>query len=314
MASPEQVDARADIWSLGVVLYELLTNTVPFMGDSLAAACLQVLTAEPRSIRETRPEVPPALEQVVMRCLAKQRDDRYSSVQELAFDLCAFLPEVGPRSDTRLRVTASSMLESGSLAALGEARTLMSFSESTRSARRAQLSNEIPIPRFRRRTLAVSAAAAALIAWGGVQAHMARAPEPVAAVAAPRGLLEREPVRPPDAQFPSETAIDVSGPVRPERAPANVSAPTQRPVRAVVAAAPSKPAPVKPFKPSPPPVQRGTTQPPAPKLTASRLSLPAPAPQPGALNAPQASDPAELVNPYPDLTPSKKSSRELVKP
>jgi serine/threonine-protein kinase len=313
MASPEQVDARADIWSLGVVLYELLTNTVPFMGDSLAAACLQVLTAEPRSIRETRPEVPPALEQVVMRCLAKQRDDRYSSVQELAFELCAFLPELGPRSDTRLRAAASSMLESGSLAALGEARTLMSFSESTRSARRAELSDQLPIPRFRRRTLAVSAAAAALIAWGGVQAHLARAPEPVAAVAAPRGLLEREPVRPQDAQIPSETAIDVTTPVHPEGAPANAGTPTQRPLRTTVAPAPGKPAPAKPFKP-PAPVQRATAQPPAPKLTTSRLSLPAPAPQPGALNAPQAADPAELVNPYPDLTPSKKSSRELGKP
>jgi serine/threonine-protein kinase len=90
MSSPDKVDARADVWSLGVVLFELLTGKVPFGGETIPVACVKVLCDEPASLREERPELPAELEAVVRRCLCKQPDERYPSVKELAQALVPF--------------------------------------------------------------------------------------------------------------------------------------------------------------------------------------------------------------------------------
>jgi serine/threonine-protein kinase len=94
--SPEQmidtssVDHRADIWSLGVVLFELLTATRPFEGSSIPEICAGVLTAPAPRLRERRPEIDPALEAIVLRCLAKNPDERHASVLSLSADLEPF--------------------------------------------------------------------------------------------------------------------------------------------------------------------------------------------------------------------------------
>ncbi|MBX3273297.1 MAG: protein kinase [Sandaracinaceae bacterium] len=88
--SPEQitnskeVDLRSDIYSLGVVLYEGLTGTVPFQADNYAALAVRIATHTPLAPRALRPDVPPALEQIVLRALARRPEDRFSSVEELA--------------------------------------------------------------------------------------------------------------------------------------------------------------------------------------------------------------------------------------
>jgi serine/threonine-protein kinase len=95
--SPEQmidtsnVDHRGDIWSLGVVLFELLTATRPFDGSTVPEVCAGVLTAPTPSLRERRHEIHPGLEAIVLRCLAKNVDDRYSDVLSLAGDLKGFV-------------------------------------------------------------------------------------------------------------------------------------------------------------------------------------------------------------------------------
>jgi serine/threonine protein kinase len=94
--SPEQVrastnlDARADIWSLGCVLYELLTGNAPFERMSLMQACAAVLEEEPLPLREGCPEASAELEGAVMRCLRKEPAERYGDIAELARALAPF--------------------------------------------------------------------------------------------------------------------------------------------------------------------------------------------------------------------------------
>lgn len=90
MTSPDKVDARADVWSLGVVLFELLTNQVPFGGDTVPVACVKVLCDEPVSLRSVRPDISVELEAVIQRCLRKQPDERFPSMKELAEALVPF--------------------------------------------------------------------------------------------------------------------------------------------------------------------------------------------------------------------------------
>ncbi len=94
--SPEQMkgarglDVRTDVWSLGVILFELLSGRLPFEASSTIALCTKVLMSAPNSLRVFRPEVPAGLEEVVMRCLAKDREVRHSSADALAVALAPF--------------------------------------------------------------------------------------------------------------------------------------------------------------------------------------------------------------------------------
>jgi eukaryotic-like serine/threonine-protein kinase len=99
--SPEQirssrdVDARADVWSLGAILYELLAGRPAFGGNSVANITAQVLEAQPPSVAAIRPEVSPELDKALGRALAKKPEQRFVDVAAFAKAIAPFAGEAG---------------------------------------------------------------------------------------------------------------------------------------------------------------------------------------------------------------------------
>lgn len=98
--SPEQArgdrtDARSDIYSAGVVLYEMLTNRLPFEGDSAVSVAIQHLSSIPLAPREIDPDIPEPLELICMKAMAPDRDRRYDSAEAMIADLDAFRKNPG---------------------------------------------------------------------------------------------------------------------------------------------------------------------------------------------------------------------------
>ena len=96
--SPEQarceghlVDGRSDIFSLGVVFYELLTGTRPFRGDSQTDVMNRIVTTEPRPLRQRDDTIPRELERICLTALAKRASERYNTASDMAADLRHFL-------------------------------------------------------------------------------------------------------------------------------------------------------------------------------------------------------------------------------
>jgi serine/threonine protein kinase len=120
--SPEQAegkpaDARSDLFSLGIVLYELATGERPFKGDTSTSVLSAILRDTPKSVTDLRADLPRELGRIVRRCLQKDVEDRYQSAKDIRSDLRTLRAEVDSGDFERER--AGSVRGSGSERGVG---------------------------------------------------------------------------------------------------------------------------------------------------------------------------------------------------
>jgi serine/threonine-protein kinase len=117
----KQVDARADVWSLGVILHELLTGAPAFNADTLPGICAAIIADEPAPLRSLRPDAPAELEMIVCKCLEKSVNRRFQNVRELMAALRGFSSKEIPLSPGSRQISAAT-LPSNDSSGLAQAR------------------------------------------------------------------------------------------------------------------------------------------------------------------------------------------------
>ncbi len=274
--SPEQlkasrdVDARADIWALGVVLFELLTGSTPFEAETMPMLCAAILTDPPATVRAFRPEVPADLEKVILRCLEKRPDVRFANVAELAAALAVHAPKRARLSAERCaRILKTAGIQTAPLApALSDPPKVepppADVAVSTAAAwSHAETGGAAPTPRSSR---VGKAAIAAVIATAGVAAVAAlrlRSPEPAAVTAPSSQVVVVNAVAPAISAASPEPPAPSAAPASPEPAVSKpetaIAAPRAR-AKAVVPAAPAAPPKAPAPEPQPPPAKKNPLQ------------------------------------------------------
>ena len=269
--SPEQmldasnVDHRSDIWSVGVVLFEMLTDQRPFDGATVPEVCAKVLTAPAPSIRYWRPELDTELEAMVARCLEKHPDDRYPDVATFGAELQAYVARHAGTLDASIEHTSYFQTDTseGSIAPIAATRI------STR--RRMRLAHALGI-------------VGVLVTIGIAGLAFGERAVTAARTGAERLGADLAASRAPEAAPTLAAAPPVS---RPATAPAPVAAEPTVTTPAPVVDEPTPPAPVVVTPVSPPPVAPAAPEPPAPTTVTPAPPVITTTPEPATTEAPE---------------------------
>jgi eukaryotic-like serine/threonine-protein kinase len=242
MRSARDVDARADVWSLGAVLFNLLAGRPPFLADSLPELFAAVLGTPPPPLAALRAEVPPGLCDVVDRCLAKDPAARCPSVVALARAIAPYGSESGRASAARIASASSALpATSASSVALGDALeppASLATSHRTEPSWTSPKTGALGMPR--RTVLLGSAGAlvvcvAAVALWGGRSAStlpsgLAPASASVVPPGSPSVSAPTVGVPPVSSEEPSSTTTATATALSPSAVPTEHRVPRARPV------------------------------------------------------------------------------------
>jgi serine/threonine-protein kinase len=249
MRSTRGVDGRADLWSLGVILYRALTGKTPFIGQTTPEVCISVMVDEPLPPSALRADLPIGLDAVVMRCLEKDPGRRFATAGELSEALRPFeaMGDFPAALSGREEITRRSAAEAAALTAseTSTARTTTSWSQASASGQGKLPRNRVVLGgAFLVAAVGAAAAAHWLLGSRGTASPASASvtlPTPAAPSAeaaplantspggAPNPLVEPGPS--PSASASASAGAGVGGPLKadPSSSPARPAAPKQPP-------------------------------------------------------------------------------------
>ena len=256
MLDSKSVDARADVWACGVVLYEMLAGQPPFSGTSIPEISIRIATTAHTPLRRVRPDVPAPLEAIVDRALAKRPELRFASIPELAVALAPF---AAPESSPSLRRIVGSSSARLPVGASTQPVVLPSAMDATVAVATDPRTGPRPAT-GRRLAIGVGVGVGVALALAGVGLVATRGTRDPAAAAAPSSnepaplttssgvvVVDGPPARPPTTAEPSPSASLAAAP--PKTTTKRAAVGSARP--AVTGAAPTAPEPAPTAPPAP---------------------------------------------------------------